>query len=121
MRKAIVLALPLLAGCASAAAEPASQPGPVIRRVATTTTYVLGDSTKTGTIVPLVDAPCRTGDRMPTARLDFGQLAPMPSALPQGAIPYIPNVCPVIALPGARASSPAVLQRGPKQVQPSQP
>ncbi|HLM67545.1 MAG TPA: hypothetical protein VK358_08470, partial [Longimicrobium sp.] len=99
MRKAIVLALPLLAGCASAAAETGPQRAPVIRRVATTT-YVVGDSSKTGTIIPLVDAPCHTGDRMPTGRLDLGQLAPMPSARPQGALPYIPNLCPVIAAPG---------------------
>ncbi len=123
MRISFVLILPVLAGCASAAAEPATQPAPerrpVITRIvrADTSGVAATDGTKlTSEKIELIDGACQTGDRMPTARLDFGQLAPMPSAQPGGELPYIPNVCPVLAAPGQKPASPAALQRGPKRV-----
>lgn len=127
MRKTFLLALPLLAGCASAAAKPSSRPGPVIRPVATAY-YVADDSAGMTKIpstravqIPLTDGPCRTGDRMPTGRLDFGALPPMPSARPSGALPYIPNVCPVLVQPGIEANSPVIYLRGPKRVETMEP
>lgn len=123
MRTSFVLALPLLAGCASAAeraAEPAPERRPVITRIASTDRprTVIGDSAKVAgmRIEMMEDAPCQTGDRMPTAGLDPGQLAPMPSAQPLRELPYIPNLCPVTAAPEYKPSVPAVLQRPPKHV-----
>lgn len=126
MRHAILLALPLLAGCAPAAAEPASEPRPVIRRLATT--YVVDDSIRAAKVpstrageIPLADGPCQTGDRMPTGRLDFGALPQMPSARPTAPLPYIPNVCPVLAQPAGQPANPVIHLRGLKRVQPDQP
>jgi hypothetical protein len=123
MRISLVLALPLLAGCASAAAEPASEPAPerrpVITQVVTARpSTAAADSGKVaGTrIEMMVDAPCQTNDRMATGTLDFGNVTPMPSAQPARELPYIPNICPVLAAPEYKPASPAALQRGPKRV-----
>lgn len=123
MRIPFVLVLPVLAGCASVAADPATQPAPERRPVITR--IVRADTPRITTIdtekvtvqrIQRVDGACQTGDRMPTARLDFGELSPMPSAQATRAVPYIPNVCPVLAAPGQKPASPAALQRGPKRV-----
>jgi hypothetical protein len=123
MRIHFVLVLPVLAGCASAAAEPATHSAPerrpVIMRIvrADTPRITTIDAAKvTVARIQLVDGACRTGDRMPTARRDFGALAPMPSAQTTREVPYIPNVCPVLATQGHKPAAPAALQRGPKRV-----
>ena len=111
MRISFVFALPLLAGCASAGAEstaaPAPERGPVITRIVRAETISAAKG---------VHGACRTGDRMPVSRLDAGKLAPMPSARTSRAVPYIPNVCPVLAAPGQKPASPAALRHGPKRV-----
>lgn len=112
MRKAFVLSLTLLAGCAPGPETPASQPSPVIRRVASADEPA--DTTRlSGVRIELVDAPCQTGDRMPVSRTQPADVPPMPSALPLRELPYIPNVCPVIAAPAQKPATPIHL-RGPK-------
>lgn len=117
MRKTFVLTLPLLAGCALAQPEP-PRPQPVIARIvasdgATNTAQLKAEP------VRLVDAACQTGDRMPTARLQQpGERTSMPNMQPLRPLPFIPNLCPVIAAP---AEKPAVLVghlRGPERVPP---
>jgi hypothetical protein len=119
MPRPFVLLLPLLAGCAAASTEaeqPAPERTPIITRVATSEGAGVAKVADVAEMrVELVDEACRTGDRMPTARLDVGNLAPMPSAQPT-RLPYIPNLCPVIAAPAQKPAMPAVLQRDPKRV-----
>lgn len=114
MRTTYIPCLLLLAGCASARAVPAEQRKPVITRIVSA--QPVADTAAKG-VIELVDAPCSTGDRMPTALYRADDLPLMPSAEP-AALPYIPNVCPVIAAPGGKAASPAALQRGPKRIRP---
>lgn len=120
MRKSFVLSLVLLAGCASAAAEPARQPGSVIRRVATIEQVTAQPVVDTGQFpkgrIELVDAACQTGDPMPVHRTQPADVPPMPSARPLGPLAYIPNVCPVIAVPQQKPASPVVHIPAPKQV-----
>lgn len=65
--------------------------------------------------IRLVDGPCQTNDPMPNGGPRAGDVPPMPSALPLRPLPYIPNVCPVIAAPGRKAVSPVQPLRGPKR------
>lgn len=109
MKKTSALGLLLLAGCASAQAEPA-QPRPVITRISSAAqehdpVYVV----KVQPARFAVAGACHTGDRMPTARggpLDRPR-ATIPTAPTLGSLPYIPNACPVTAGPLARRSVPA--------------
>jgi hypothetical protein len=107
MRRTFALALLLLAGCASTQPEP-PQRRPVITRLPAAeqsddTTYV---SKVEQVSIEVTTGFCQTGDRMPTAR--NGALdqpgASIPTAPALGALPYIPNACPVTAGPLARRS-----------------
>jgi hypothetical protein len=119
MRISFVLVLPLLAGCASAQAEtaqpsaPASQPG-IITRIGTSEgTVPAGEKIRAVPATVTVAGACQTGDRMPVARLDADETAPMPTTQPGRALPYIPNACPVTVTPAQKPAVPAVLQRVP--------
>lgn len=124
MRRSFVLVLPLLAGCAAAQAEtaqpPASESRPVITRIGTSEGREPA-GVKTPSVVAVqvpvsVAEACQTGDRMPVARLDADEAAPMPSAQPARALPYIPNACPVTVAPAQKPAVPAVHPRGEKRV-----
>jgi hypothetical protein len=119
MRRSVVLVLPLLAGCASAhveSAQPsatASQPG-IITRIGTSEgTVPAGEKVRAEPATVTVAGACQTGDRMPVARLDADEAAPMPNTRPTRALSYIPNACPVTVAPAQKPAVPAVHQRVP--------
>jgi hypothetical protein len=121
MHRSFVLVLPLLAGCASARAEnaqpsaPATQP--IITRIGTSEgTEPAGVKIRAVPVPVTVAEACQTGDRMPVARLDADEAAPMPSAQPPRALPYIPNACPVTVAPAQQPPVPVVHPREPKDV-----
>jgi hypothetical protein len=119
MRTRFVLSLALLAGCAPAPVQPAPQPGPVIRGVAGTEQVTAVPVVVTGQPAKgrmVVEGACETSDPMPVHRTQPADVPPMPSARPPGPLAYIPNVCPVIAVPQQKPAVPAVLQRPPERV-----
>ena len=119
MRRSFVLALPLLAGCASARAETAQSSAPATQPLITRigTSYGTEPAVeKIRAVTVTVAAACPTGDRMPVARLDADEAAPMPSAQPTRALPYIPNACPVTVAPAQKPAVPAVHPRGQERV-----
>ena len=114
MRIASASCLVLLAGCATAQAEPPrQQPAPVIRHIATSEGALTARAAaKKATVA---NEACQTNDPMPVAGRSSGVPAPMPGAPVLGAVPYIPNACPV-TVPLARTAPVWIVQPGGKAV-----
>lgn len=118
MRRSFVLIMPLLAGCAAAQVEtaqpPASESRPLITRIGTSEgTEPVGEKIRAVPMKVAVAGACQTGDRMPVARLDADEAAPMPNTHPTRALSYIPNACPVTVAPAQKPAVPAVHPREP--------